>query len=122
MANILRVERDMQSSRKKATRNRNATADLASRAARHNDLCSWVASTVSEAQDRIQYSLKAANGRMANAEEKMSGTNAASQLMADQAKRHDKKGRRNKFVPTSCLPPAHHHCGHALTSAPSSSG
>lgn len=105
MASILRVERDMQSSHKKATRNRNATADLASRAARHSDLCSWVASTVSEAQDRIQYSLKAANGRMANAEEKMAGTNAASQLMADQAKRHDKKGRRNKFVPTSCPPP-----------------
>ncbi|KAK0753783.1 hypothetical protein B0T18DRAFT_424275 [Schizothecium vesticola] len=98
MADMFRVEREMQSSYKEASRNRIATADLVSKAARHSDLCSSAARTVSEAQDKMQWSLKEANRRMASAEEKAAGTNAASQLMADQAKRHEKKGRRNKIL------------------------
>jgi len=98
MADIICVEREMQSSHKEASRNRIDGADLVSKAARHSDLCSLAAKTVSETQDKIQCSLKAANRRMASAEEKVADTNAASQLMADQAKWHEKKGRRNKKV------------------------
>lgn len=49
MADILRVEREMQFSHKKATKNQYPTSDLTSRAARDIDLCSSVGMSVAEA-------------------------------------------------------------------------
>lgn len=89
MAGIYGVDTNLRESQKEASDKKLATADLASKAAEHSELCTAEGRNVCDAQSQTQNSIDAAIRRIASAQEEIDEINKTSSEMANQAREHD---------------------------------
>ncbi|KAK1829439.1 hypothetical protein QBC39DRAFT_384137 [Podospora conica] len=106
IADIFHVDTDMRASQKEASEKKIATADIACKAAEHAALCSSVGRTVSEAQNRTQASLLAANTGITRAQREIAGNNSTVAEMENKGREHDGNaaGAGFFFIATAWIP------------------